>query len=127
MHVTQEQLVGNTKTYDSVSGDDMFFTLNIVENTESVFYILETRIVVNENYVLKDFEFTEETVTETYSDFTVEYSRTVERDSYMEVNLVYCKARIVHGKYKIYITAYKEYSSENGTFLEVLDRLFDFS
>lgn len=127
MHVMQEHAKNIKRTYDSVSKDDMFFTLNVEEVTEDVFYKFNAVVVVNGNYDLEDFEFEAKTVTETYSDFTVEYSRTVEHDSDTEMNLVRCTARIEHGKYKIYIMNYKEYSSENGTFLEVLDRLFDFS
>ena len=121
-----EQTVKIQKTYDSVSGDDLFYTLIINEESDRVLFYTEARIVVNKNYEFDEFNITDEFVTETYSNYSVSYKPIITEDSNTGLNLVQCNGKIESKNYDIYIMSYEEYSIENGTFLTVIDSLFDF-
>ena len=122
----QTQSISISKTYDSVSGDDLYYTVAI-SNSEDLFYNLQTRIVINEKYKPDDFIIEESFETVTYPDYSIIYKQDVLSDSDLGVNHVYCKAQIENSKYDIYVMNYEEYSFENGSFLTVIADLFDFS
>lgn len=121
-----DQLVGVQKTYDSVSGDDLFYTLSVDEESEYALYKLAARIIVNKNYEFDEFEITDEYVTNSYSNYSVKYWQRITVDPDTGLNLVQCNGKIESEHYEIYIMNYEEYSLENGTFLTVIDNLFTF-
>ncbi len=121
-----EQKVNVSRIYDSVSGDDLFYTV-VVDVSGELFYNLQTRIVVNEKYKPDDFDIEESFETVTYPDYSITYKQEVLSDSEIWINRVYCKAQIENSKYDIYVMNYEEYSFENGSFLTVIADLFDFS
>ena len=55
IHISENQEVFVKKTYDSVSGHDLYYTMLVSEFTETVDYAIETRIIVNEKYEFEDF------------------------------------------------------------------------
>lgn len=114
------------KTYDSVSGHDIFYTINIEEISDIVFYKMEARIIVNSKYEFDDFEIGKKFVTEIYSNYSVTYMQEI-KSSETGLNLVQCSAKIESENYEIYVTNYEEYSLENGSFLTVINEIFDFS
>lgn len=121
------QVIGIQKTYDSVSGDDIYYTFSINEVLGNAYYRMETIIVVNDKYEYDDFLITKYFVTKTNLNYSVIYYQTVTADSDTGLNLVKCNAKIENSKYDIFVTHYEEYSSDNGMFLTVIDNLFDFS
>lgn len=125
VNISEERIINVQRTYDSLSGDNLFYTLNI-----DVFpYSMESRIVVNDKYKFEGFNITESFVTENFSNYSVSYYQTITIDSDTGLNMVQYKAKIESEKYNIYVIDYKEYSleNENGTFLEYIENLFHFS
>lgn len=122
--LTPDQSVEVDRTYDSVSGDDLFYTLTVDVSSASALYSLTARIVVNEKYEFDFFNVTEDFITETYASYSVAYFQTVEPGT--GLNLVKCSAKISGADYDIYVIKYEEYSLDNGTFLTVIGNLFRF-
>lgn len=121
-----EQKVNVSKTYDSVSGDDLFYSFVIESGGES-YYKAETTIIVNNKYEFTDFIVDETFTTVTYSDYSVICDQYIIHDNDLGFNRVLCKGKIENSKYDIYVMNYEEYSFENGSFLTVIADLFDFS
>lgn len=123
INIAEERIVSVLRTYDSLSGDNLFYTMSI----DDFPYIMDIKIVVNNKYEFNDFVIDENFITKIYSDYSVAYIQKITYDTDFETNLVQCTAKLDSEKYDIYITNYKEYSDEEGTFLEYIDNLFDFS
>lgn len=126
VRTTEDQIVDVQRTYDSVSGDNLFYTLSVNENSENAYFELTASIVVNEKYEFNDFNVNEDFATETYANYSVSYTQRVIPDSSSGLNQVQCNAEITGGNYRIYVTRYEEYSVADGTFLSVIGNLFDF-
>lgn len=125
LHIAEDSEV--KRTYDSVSGHDIYYTLRVEESSDTVFYKFEARIIVNAKYEFDDFEINEKFTMKAYPNYSVTYMQEVAFDSDMGLNLVQCKAKIDNVKYMIYVTDYLEYSLDNGSFLTVISEVFDFS
>lgn len=124
VNLTADQTVTVSRTYDQASGDDLYYTLRIAETTETVFVNLDLLVVVNERYDYDDFQITESFVTETVSDFSVNYLQDITFDT--EINIIQCKGKIEKPNFEIYVLNYKEYAFDEGSFLSYLDRLLNF-
>ncbi len=114
------------KTYDQLSGDDLYYTLKIEETTETVFVCLDMLVVVNEHYDYENFQIDETFVTETVEDFSVNYSQVVSVDPDFGLNLVKCTGKIEKPNFEIYILNYEEYALDDGSFLNFIDDLLEF-
>ena len=114
------------KTYDQLSGDDLYYTLKIEETTETVFVCLDMLVVVNEHYDYENFQIDETFVTETVEDFSVNYSQVVSVDPDFGLNLVKCTGKIEKPNFEIYILNYEEYALDDGSFLNYIDDLLEF-
>ncbi|MBD5636452.1 MAG: hypothetical protein HDP28_01340 [Clostridia bacterium] len=124
---TEGQTVEVKRTYDSVSGDDIYYTLSINETSVNAYYTLEARVIVNKKYEFKNFVIDEDYDTKIYAHYSIIYKQDVTVDTDTGVNLVTCNAKIDKLKYDIYVTNYEELSIENGSFLTVIANLFDFN
>ena len=125
LNVAEEKITYIEKTYDSLSGDELYYTLRIDENSMEAYYSTELMIVVNENYHYDGFNFHDEIIEETYSDFSIQYTQQKTFD--VGLNLIQCRAEIKSKKYEIYVLNYEEYSVEDGMFLTVINTIFDFN
>ena len=124
LQVTEQQEISVVKYYDSLSGDDLYYVLNVAENSMEAMYSTRLLIVVNENYDYSSFEITDDFKTETYSDYSIIYRQQTTNDT--GVNLIQCRAQIDNSKYEMYVLTYEEYSVDNGMFLTVINNLLDF-
>lgn len=127
IHTTDDQTLRVQRTYDSVSNDNLFFTLVVNESSERALYNITANIIVNKNYEFDEFEITDEYVTNSNSNYLVKYWQRITVDPNTGLNLVQCNGKIESAHYEIYIMNYEEYSLENGTFLTVIDNLFTFA
>ena len=126
LHFTENQEIKIVRFFDSLSGDELYYTLTITENSAEAMYSMELMIVVNENYDYNSFEFEGELLTESYSDYSITYQQKITPDPTFGLNLVNSSAKIENAKYKIYVLMYEEYSFENGMFLTVIDNTLEF-
>ena len=126
IQTNETQRIGVQRTYDSVSGDNLFFTLFVDESSSNALYNSEFVIVVNDKFDFEELQITDSFVTETYPTYTVNYSQEVIPDSETGLNLVRCSAKIESAHYEIYVIKYEEYSLADGMFLTVLNNLFTF-
>ncbi len=127
INITADKTVNSVvKTYDQVSGDELYYTLRIEEVTETVFVCLDMLVVVNEHYDYENFQIDETFVTETVEDFSVNYSQVVSVDPDFGLNLVKCTGKIEKPNFEIYILNYEEYALDDGSFLNYIDDLLEF-
>ncbi len=127
IHISEDQAVIVNKTYDSVSGQDLYYTLSVSESTETAYYAIHTRIIVNEKYEFEDFILNDSFATQDCGHYSVYYKQEVTEDSQTGLNSVRCTAKIDGLKYEIYVTNYDEFTLGSGMFLNVIAGLFDFN
>lgn len=127
LNFTEEQEVGIIKIFDSVSGDELYYALNINENSTQAFYSMQLMIVVNNKYHYNKFKIEEDFVTKTYADYSVIYRQQISVNKNNGMNIIEGSAKIENTKYGIYVLTYEEYSFDNGMFLTVISNIFDFS
>lgn len=127
INITADKTVNSVvKTYDQVSGDELYYTLRIEEVTETVFVCLDMLIVVNEHYDYEEFEINDLFKTETCTDFSLTYRQKVTADSGTGLNMVQCTGKIEKPNFEIYILNYEEYALDDGSFLNYIDDLLEF-
>jgi len=127
IHISENQDVNVKKTYDSVSGQDLYYTMLVSEFTETVDYAIETRIIVNEKYEFEDFVLDDSFATQDRGHYSVYYKQEVTEDPQTGIKSVRGKAKIDGLKYEIYVTSYKESTLGSGMFLNVIAGLFDYN
>ena len=116
--------VGIKRTYDSLSGDDLFFTLEFVSKQGlSKKFIFD--IVVNKNYEHDALTYTDELKEEQFADYILKYSENDQPTSGPFI-IVSCKGEIQIGEQWIYITKYEERATGKSTFIETLQSLVSF-
>lgn len=127
IHISENQDVNVKKTYDSVSGQDLYYTMFISEFTEAVDYAIETKIIVNEKYEFEDFVLDDSFATQDCGHYSVYYKQEFTENPQTGIKSVRGKAKIDGLKYEIYVTSYKESTLGSGMFLNVIAGLFDFN
>ena len=127
IHISENQDVNVKKTYDSVSGQDLYYTMFVSEFTEAVDYAIETKIIVNEKYEFEDFVLDDSFATQDCGHYSVYYKQEFTEDPQTGIKSVRGKAKIDGLKYEIYVTSYKESTLGSGMFLNVIAGLFDFN
>ncbi len=126
LNLSEENVSTVKRYYDSVSGDDLYYSLNVNVANIEVYYSLELMIVVNQKYDYKDFETDSSFVSETYPDFSINYKQQIALAPDTGINLIQCQAKIESEKYDIFVFRYEEYSLGNGKFLYVMDDILKF-
>ncbi len=127
IHISEDQAVVVKKTYDSVSGQDLYYTLSVSESTETAYYAIHTRIIVNDKYEFEDFVLDDSYVMQDCGHYSVDYKQEFTEDSQTGLNSVRGTAKIDGLKYEIYVTNYDEFTLGSGMFLDVIAGLFDFN
>lgn len=127
IHISENQEVFVKKTYDTVSGHDLYYTMLVSEFTETVDYAIETRIIVNEKYEFEDFVLDDSFATQDCGHYSVYYKQEFTEDPQTGIKSVRGKAKIDGLKYEIYVTSYKESTLGSGMFLNVIAGLFDYN
>lgn len=127
IHISEDQDVFVKKTHDTVSGQDLYYTMLVSEFTETVDYAIETRIIVNEKYEFEDFVLDDSFATQDCGHYSVYYKQEFTEDPQTGIKSVRGKAKIDGLKYEIYVTVYDEFTLGSGMFLNVIAGLFDFN
>lgn len=128
IHISENQDVTVKKTHDTVSGQDLYYTMLVSESTETAYYAIETRIIINEKYEFEDFILNDSFATQDCGHYSVYYKQEFTEDyTNTGLNLVQGTAKIDGLKYDIYVTVYDEFTLGSGMFLDVIAGLFDFN
>ena len=111
------------RTYDSLSGDDLFFTLDFtaLSGTGKNF---ELDVVVNKSFTHEKLPYSnkEQLLKAQFLDYTLEYEEITQPMSGRLVT-VDCIGEIQIGEQWIYITKYNEMAMGQGTFVETLSSI----
>ena len=119
---TDEYDVSLRKTYDSVSGDNLFFTLEFTSQ-QGLSKKFRFVIIVNKYYEHEELTYIEELKETQISDFTLKYyeiSRPMSGTPFVNVD---CMGEIQIGEQWIYITKYEERAIGQSTFIDTLQSL----
>lgn len=127
IHISEDQDVFVKKTHDTVSGQDLYYTMLVSESMETAYYAIETRIIINEKYEFEDFVLDDSFATQDCGHYSVYYKQQFTEDPQTGINSVRGTAKIDGLKYKIYVTVYDEFTLGSGMFLDVIAGLFDFN
>ena len=121
-----EYELGIKKTYDSLSGDDLFFTLELyAKRGLSKKFRLE--VVVNSLYEHDDTAFDKEPIEKQISEYTIKYTETANPMSGSPFITVECRGEMQIGEQYIYITKYDEIALGQSTFIETLQSIISFN
>ena len=118
---TDENDVDIKRTFDSVSGDDLFFTLEFAGFSKRFRF----DIVVNKFYTHNELVYTEELREEQFSGYTIRYFEQSQPMSGPFIN-VSCKGEMQIGEQWIYIVRYEEVAMGHSTFIDTLQSLISF-
>ena len=113
------------KTYDSLSGDDIFFTLEFTSN-QGLSKKFRFDLVVNKFYSYTELIYSGELKEAQFSDYTIKYTERVNTVSDATLIKVECLGEMQIGDQWIYITKYNETYIEQSTFIETLQSLISF-
>ena len=117
--------VGVKRTYDSLSGDDLFFTLEFTSKQGlGKKFIIE--IVVNKNYEHEELIYIAALNETPFSDYTLKYSEISKPMSGTPFVNVDCKGEIQIGEQWVYVTKYEERALGKSTFIDILQSLIEF-
>ena len=117
--------VGIKRTYDSLSGDDLFFTLEFAANQGlSKQFIVD--IVVNKYYEHKELNYLDEPQEEEFSGYTLKYLENSRPKAGTPFINVECIGEMQIGEQWIYITKYNETAMGQSTFVNTLESLISF-
>ena len=121
-----EYELGVKRTYDSLSGDDLYFTLEFSAK-QKLSQKFRLEIVVNKLYEYEELIFDMEPVEEQITEYTIKYtekSKPMSGSPFIEVE---CRGKMKIGEQYIYITKYEEVALGQSTFIESLQALIRFN
>ena len=110
------------KTYDSLSGDTLYYRLNISLQNGKLFKL---DIVVNRLYEYKQFSFDREPVETKISGYTLKYVEDIE-EMFPPLTKVTGKGEMRIGEQWIYIEKFEEMTLGQSTFIETLQSIISF-
>ena len=113
------------RTYDSLSGDNLFYSLDFTAK-KGLSKKFRFEIVVNKFFEHEEVSFTDELKENQLSEFTLKYSENSQPMSGPFIT-VDCKGEIQIGEQWIYITKYEETAMGQSTFLATLQSLIQFN
>ena len=113
------------KTYDSLSGDDIFFTLEFTSN-QGLSKKFRFDLVVNKFYSYNELIYSGEIKETQFSGYTIKYTERVNTVFDATLITVECKGEMQIGDQWIYITKYNETYIEQSTFIETIQSLISF-
>ena len=113
------------RTYDSASGDDLFFTLEFTSK-QRLGKKFTFDIVVNKNYEHGELAYTVNINETQLSEYNLKYSEISQPMSGTPFSIVDCKGEIQIGEQWIYVTKYEERAIEKSTFIDTLQSLISF-
>ena len=121
-----EYELGVKRTYDSVSGDDLYFALEL-NSKRGLSKKFRLEIVVNSLYEHDDLVYNKEPVEEQFSEYKIKYAETNNPMVGSPFITVECRGEIQIGEQYIYITKYDEMAFGQSTFIETLQSIISFN
>ena len=120
--------VGVRKTYDSLSNDDLYFTLEFSANQSlSLSKSFRVEVVVNSLYEHDSLIYDKEPVERQFSEYTIKYAEILKPMSSSPFTNVVCQGEMQIGEQYIYITKYDEIALGQSTFIETLQSIISFN
>ena len=119
---TDEYEVSIRKTYDSVSGDDLFFTLEFSAN-QGLSKKFRLEIVVNKFYKHEELTYTDDLSKTQFSGYTLKYLESSQPMTGTPFVSVDSMGELQIGEQWIYIVRYEETAFGQSTFIETLQSL----
>lgn len=121
-------IVEINRTFDSLSGDTLYYTLFITNATPDFTLSAIFKIVVNKNYTHDGQDYRREIIETKISGYEIKYTQDITSENVfgMTVNTVECTGEMQIGVQWVYITQYQETSLTEGTFLETLQSMIHF-
>lgn len=113
------------KTYDSLSGDDLYYSLNF-DQQNGLKKSFNLEIVVNKLYKHKQLIYDDYSETK-IAEYTVKYTETYRSMSDMPFSTVTCKGEMQIGEQCIYIVSYEEMALGQSTLIETLKFIISFN
>lgn len=114
------------KTYDSLSGDHLYYTLSF-EQQNGLVKSFKLDIVVNSFYEHEQLEYSKTPVETNFSNYSIKYLEDFEAVADSPFNTVICKGEIQIGEQWVYIVTYEETALEQSTFIETLQSIISFN
>ena len=118
--------LGIKKTYDSLSGDDLFFTLEL-NSKQGPSKKIRLKVVVNSLYENDNLIYDKEPIEETFTNYTIKYAEISNPMSGSPFITVECRGEIQIGEQYFYITKYDEIALGQSTFIETLQSIISFN
>lgn len=113
------------KTYDSLSGDNLYYTL-VFSQSSPFIKSFKLEIVVNSLYKHKQLIYDDYSETK-IAEYTVKYTETFESMLDTPFSTVTCKGEMQIGEQCIYIVTYEEMVRGQSTFIETLKSIISFN
>ena len=112
-----------TKTFDELSGDNLFFALTFTTKQQPA-KSFKLEIVVNSNYEYEGLAYSIEPVETQISDYNLKYTEIT--DAKGPLITASCMGEMKIGDQWIYITEYNETAIGKSTFIETLEAIIQF-
>lgn len=113
------------KTYDSLSGDNLFYSLSFNQRNAQI-KLFKLEIVVNSLYEHEQIKY-DEPVEAQIAEYTIKYTEDVKSMSGTPFKKVICQGEMQIGEQWIYIENYEETALEQSTFIETLQSIISFN
>ena len=114
------------KTYDSLSGDNLFYSLSF-NQTNGFNKSFELDIVVNSLYEHEQYEYSREPAEAQISEYTIKYDEDIKPMSGTPFVTVTGQGEIQIGEQWIFIENYEETALGQSTFIETLQSIISFN
>ena len=114
------------KTYDSLSGDNLFYRLSFNHKNGQI-QSFKLDIVVNSLYEHEQVEYSKELVESQISDYDIRYIETSKSISGTPFSTITCQGEMQIGDQWIYIENYEEMALGQSTFIETLQSIISFN
>ena len=114
------------KTYDSLSGDDLYFTLEFSAK-QGLSKKFRLEVVVNSLYEHDDTAFDKEPIEKRISEYTIKYAETSNPMVGSPFITVKSRGEMQIGEQYVYITKYDEIALGQSSFIETLQSIISFN
>lgn len=111
------------RTYDSLSGDNLYYTLDFVAKRDSS-KRFKLDVVVNKFYTHEELAYTDELKEVQFFDYTLKYYENSQKIG--PLITVNCKGEIQLGEQCVYVISYNERTMGQSTFIATLESLIQF-
>ena len=116
---TEEYDVSIKRTYDSLSGDSLYFSLDFAAK-KGLIKTFKLKVIVNKFYAYNGLSYTNELKEYQLADYILKYSETSQTMADTPFVTVNCKGEIQINEQSVYITEYEEMAMGQSTFIDTM-------